>query len=46
MLIARYMNAEIWLIGGQYLVYGRTSDPYITASEGHARDVAASCEAS
>ena len=44
MLIAQYPNAEIWLIADQYLIYGRTADPYITTSEGHAREVAASCE--
>lgn len=43
MLFAQYDNATIWLIAGQFLVYGRTADPYITDSEGHAREVAGSC---
>lgn len=43
MLIARYRNAEIWLIGFDYLVYGRTADPYICQSLALAREVAGSC---
>ncbi len=46
MLITRYRYSEIWWIAGQYLVYGRTADPYITASLGHAREVAGSVGAS
>lgn len=41
--IADYGNGiEIWLVGREYLVYGRCGDPIACPSEGMARDVAGS----
>lgn len=33
---------EIWLIDGEYYVYGVTRDPRVAQSEGAARSIAAS----
>ncbi len=41
-LILKTDRAEIWLIDGEYYVYGVTRDPRIAHSEGAAREIAAS----
>ena len=40
-LVFRTDRAECWLIGGEFYVYGVTSDPRVCHSEGAAREVAA-----
>lgn len=40
-LIEKTALAEIWLIDGEYYVYGVTRDPRVAHSEGAARDIAA-----
>ncbi|MBO9380225.1 hypothetical protein GG804_26010 [Sphingomonas histidinilytica] len=41
-LIMKSGSVEIWLIDGEYYVYGVTSDPRVAHSEGAARAIAAS----
>lgn len=39
--IADYGNGiEVWIVGGEFFVYGLTADPRICPSEGMAREVA------
>jgi hypothetical protein len=40
-LIFKQGRVEIWLTGGEYYIYGITSDPRIAHSLGAAHDIAA-----
>lgn len=45
-LIYKRGKVEVWLVDGEYYVYGyyQSGDPRVCPSEGMAMEVAASCE--